>query len=434
MKPFVVLMLVTSAVIHSHALLISEVMSNPIGDDSGREWVEIYNNAQTAVDLSLLTISIKGGSYVVVTPVQGGTSLPAGGYAIIGSVVTGATKFLQDYPSYTGILMRSSISLVNTGVTSIDVKLGSTVADSLPTYTATKEGYTLSLVSGSFVQGSQTPGAENQASLSDSSSGSSSSTSTESQIVVPQMSPPSPDMTLYLPFERTVVAGAEVEFMTSATTRAGKPLDNLTCMWAYGDGGQGKGTSTLYRYAYPGTYIAQVEGTTGLVSGLARMTVRVVSPDIHIVQTGTGKYGAYVDIENPNTYDIDLSQWRLIIQGVSYPFPKNTLMAPYTKVRFSGLAMGFASTTFFSSSTVKIVFPNLEEVTTYLVPATPGTTTSSRMVSQRASPYVTGVVHSVGALRIVATSSPEKQATTSVQRAPHRDTRIVSFLKSLVGK
>ena len=80
------------------------------------------------MDISGLSVSIKGGSFASTFPIQGGTILPARGYAIIGSMVSSATKFLQDYSSYNGVLLRSSISLVNTGITSIDLKLNGSYA------------------------------------------------------------------------------------------------------------------------------------------------------------------------------------------------------------------------------------------------------------------------------------------------------------------
>ncbi|MEZ0209019.1 MAG: lamin tail domain-containing protein, partial [Candidatus Paceibacterota bacterium] len=367
MKHFILAGLITGTIVQVQALTISEVMSNPTGDDNGREWIEVYNEGSTDVDISSMTVSIKGGTAVVTTPLQGGTMLPAGGYVIIGSTVSGSTKFLQDYPSYAGILFKSSISLVNTGVTSIDIKLNGSIVASLPSYTAAKEGSTLSYIGGSYVVGTPTPGSDNQA-TDTSSSGSSNTASTttpETQVTLPQMSPPTSDIIIYMPEERVVVAGADSEFSVFSQTRVGKPINDLRYSWAFGDGGQATGSSTNYRYVYPGRYIAQVEAVSATTIGSGRMVVRVVSPDISITSVGAGKYGAYIDIRNPNTYDIDLSQWRITIDGASFPFPKNTWLLSGQTTRFPGSAMGFASTTLSSTSSVKIVFPSLEEVTHY---------------------------------------------------------------------
>ncbi len=442
MKKFIAFMVGVGGLMQVHALVINEIMSNPTGDDNGREWVELYNDTQDTVDLSALTISIKGGNAVVATAVGGGTSLVAGGYAIVGSTVSNATKFLQDYPSYTGPLFKSSISLVNTGVTSIEIKLSGVSADILASYTAAKEGSTLSEINGSFVTASPTPGAENQAPSSDTTQDTTTSTTTatttQNQVTVAQMSPPSADIVFYMPFEKTVVAGAETEFSTYATNRAGKVIDGLAATWAFGDGGQGTGTSTKYRYAYTGRYFAQVEGTNGYVAGTGRMLVRVVPPDISINGIASGKYGAYIDITNPNPYDLDLSQWQLSIDSAVFPFPKNTLLLSNGTTHFSGLAMGFANITISSSTLIRILFPNAEEVTRYVpqVGEVLGAATTTQSVKVSPSSMPQKIYPKVAVKTVTAsTTTVNVKASSSVRvAAAKKDTRIVAFFRSLFGK
>ncbi|MFA5132124.1 MAG: lamin tail domain-containing protein [Candidatus Paceibacterota bacterium] len=448
MKKLLILSLFMSGTMSTHALLISEIMSNPTGDDGGREWVELYNDTTVPVDISALTISIKGGAAIVTTPLSGGTTLNAGEYAIIASTVSGVTKFLQDYPLYNGSLFKSSISLVNTGVTSIEIKLNGVSLDILSSYTAAKEGMTLSRVNGSFIQTTPTPGSENSAPAvvdTTTPTDTTATTTTEHQVTVAQMSPPSPDIILYMPFEKTVVAGAETEFSTYGMTRAGKTIDGLTCTWAFGDGGQAVGTSTKYRYAYAGRYVAQVEGTNGYVAGTGRMTVRVVPPDIAISAIASGKYGTYVDITNPNPYDLDFSQWKLLINGSAFPFPKNTLLAAGGVTHFSGVAMGFASSTISSGTVVQILFPNQEEVTKYikdegLVLGAATTTIATTMpiksilIQAPARVYQKVIVKTVP--HASAATSTIVASTTSVTRVVHtqKDTRIVAWFKGLFGR
>jgi hypothetical protein len=442
MKKFLLtIVLLVSGYTSSHALVINEIMSNPVGDDGGREWVELYNNSSSSVDISSLTISIKGGAFVPATPLSGGTTIAPDGYAIIASTVSGATKFLQDYVSYSGPLFKSTLSLVNTGVTSIEVKVGGISVDSIPSYTAAKEGLTYSRINGSFVAGTPTPGAENQPAPEDTSSNSSSSGTTTTQATIAQASAPTADIVLYMPLEKVVVAGAESTFSVFGLTHAGKTLDNLTYTWAFGDGGQGTGSTTQYRYAYTGRYIASVEGTNGYVLGTGRMTVRVVAPDIFIAGIGSGKYGSYVDIRNPNSYDLDLSQWRLVIDGASFPFPKNTFLASNSTTHFSGLAMGFTKMPISSSSVIKIVFPNQEEVTSYtaLDNNTPVIASSSPIVatSTKSTVKIKPQIMNIPFANIATKSVLQEKASSSIQlqkgdtKTQNKDTRFVSFFKTL---
>ncbi len=438
MKISLALLMFALGIVQTHALIVSEVMSNPTGDDGGREWIEIYNETNTDIDLSSMAVSIKGGTAVVATSPQGGLILPPNGYAIIGSLVSvssGQTKFLQDYATYSGILFKSSISLVNTGATSIDIKLQGSIVASIPSYTAAKEGSTLSFIQGSYVTGSPTPGSENAAAQVGGSGSSGTSTTTENQITLPQMSPPSPDIILYMPSEKVVVAGADTYFDVAGMTRSGKAIDGLSFSWAFGDGGQGTGSSTKHRYVYSGRYVTQVEGVSATIAGTGRMVVRVVPPDIEIVEVSSGKYGTYVDISNPNMYELDISQWMLTFDGAAFHFPKNTLISSGATTRFAGASMGFASTTVSTSTVVKILFPNLEEVTRF-IPAESsiqtGTVLSVATTTKSLPALVKQKMYTKTTPQTATTSqSALKVATSTTRTSSTRDTRLVGWFKSM---
>ncbi len=437
MKKFVILvLLLISGGVYTSALTINEVMSNPVGDDSGREWFELYNNTDESIDLTALTISIKGGSYVGVTPVSGGVMISPHGYAIIGSTVSGATRFTQDYPAYSGVLFKSSISLVNTGVTSIDIKLGGVSVDSLPSYTAAKEGSTYSFIGGAFAEGTPTPGEENK--INSSPPGDATTTPPSSQTTVGQ-SPPSADIVLYLPNERLIVAGAPALFSVSSLTHSGSSIGGMSYTWSFGDGGERTGATTTYRYFYPGRYLAQVEGTNGMIAGTARMTVKVVQPDISMSTILNGKYGSYIDITNPNKYDLDISGWRISIDGAMYSFPKNTLIAEGI-THFPGATMGFASTTISSSTILKLLFPNMEEVVR-MYQGVDGYTnkeaTTSTFALATSSPVEKKTAPSQPkstAKQISLSKSTATLSTTSsvlLSNTIKKDTRLASWMKSL---
>lgn len=426
----------------AEALIINEIMSNPTGDDSGREWIELYNDGTEDADLSSVTVSIKGGNPVLVTPMQGGTLLPAGGYAIIASVVSGQTRFIQDYPTYSGMLFRSSISLVNTGSTSIEIKSnGSTTAGPL-SYVAAKEGNSLSFINGEHIAGTPTPGSQNSApENSQDEPPSSSAVPTSSQVTIPQLAPASPDITIYLPDKKTVAAGAESDYSVFSLTRSGKAIPDLRYTWAFGDGGQAVGSSTKYAYAYPGRYVAYVEANSASVFATARMEVRVVAPEIEIASIGSGRYGSYIDIRNPNPYPLDMSQWGFSIDGAFFPFPKNTTILPQETTRFSGRAMGFASTTIATTSLVRILFPTNEEVTRYIAPS--GEINNGTPQSVVQSSIQRGVVPKQNATKKVQKVLGVSTTTTTISSPvvnrvststfKQKDTRIVSWFKSIFG-
>lgn len=424
--------------VRADALVISEVMSNPTGTDNGREWIELYNDSNDPFDSASLKLSIDAnGTQVSLVPLQGGTVIPANGYAVIGTIVSGQTKFLEDYPSYSGILLRiSSTFTLTNGNTSLYVHTGPSVITSIPSYTASSEGKTLSLVSGNYVAGNPTPGAANQASGTDGGTSTTTQT-TDNQVTVPQMTPPSPNIVMYMPSEKVAVAGADTEFSATSATREGRAIADVNYAWTFGDGGYATGSSTKYRYVYPGRYIAVVEATSLTAAGQGRMAVRVVSPELSIAKVGSGKYGAYIDIENPNNYELDLSQWSLMIDGAGYPFPKNTLLASDSVTRFAGAAMGFASTTIATSTIIKIQFPNLEEVVRFSQPIEQTFISATGTVLGVSSTTKTAIPKPKAAQPLIrATATQEaKAATSTVKRViATRDTRLVTWFKSVFSK
>lgn len=436
----------------ANALQISEIMSNPIGDDSGREWLEVYNNGSSPVDLSTLTISIKGGKPIPVTSVSGGTMLPQGAYAVVGSISGGETKFLQDFASFSGVLLKSSITLVNTGTASIELFLDGATADSLISYTPAKEGKTLARIGGSFQTGNPTPGAPNEvapvevkttttkSSLSN-QGGNQTVTQADQSELASQGSAPSADIVIFLPTEKIVIAGAETEFTVKSSTHTGKVIPNVTYSWTFGDGGQGTGSSTKYTYAYTGRYVAEVEASNGEVTGTGRTMVKVVSPNITISAIGKDNHGYYFDIDNPNAYELNLSQWRLTFDGVAFPFPKNTILLASSTTRFSGQAMGFGSLTISSSTVIKILFPHLEEVTRYSLQEKglqKEATTTPLVVFKKTEAVFSGVKKLYAKPRTNIASSSQSTSTTTkekkVRATSTRDTKIVSLIRALFNK
>ncbi len=439
-KLLLLLTLCIASQIRADALIVNEIFSNPTGDDNGREWVEIYNDTESQVDLSSLSISIKGGAPIVASQVSGGTVLLPGAYAIIGSTVSGATKFLQDYPTYSGILLKAAISLVNTGVTSIDVRVSGNVVDTISSYAAAKEGSSYGRQgSGSFGVMSPTPGKENTAATTVETTETGTAPTSGTQTTIPQMSPPLADIVIYLPTEKTVVAGAPTVFSSRALTQSGKTIDNIRFAWAFGDGGQGVGSSTTYSYFYPGRYVAYVDASDGLVAGKARMLVKVVAPELELSQIKKSKHGLYIEIYNPNAYELDISTWKLAIDGSQYVLPLNTVVLSGATI-LSGVSLGFASSTVSTSSIIKLLFPNNEEVARVLQREffeVGGAAAIVTATSNRASlPIVSAPVKITPttkrvqvAPKSIATTTIKVTSTTTVS-TDKKDRRIAEFFRS----
>jgi len=94
-----------------YPVLINEIMYNLDGSDEGREWIEIFNDANISVDLSNWKLYEDGINHGL-TLIQGTNILSPNQYAVI---VNDKNEFLKDYPAHFGTIFDSSFSLNNNG-------------------------------------------------------------------------------------------------------------------------------------------------------------------------------------------------------------------------------------------------------------------------------------------------------------------------------
>jgi len=97
----------------SAQVVISEVMYDLAeGSDSGREWIEVYNEGSVSVNLTEWKF-VEGNTKHGITAI-GSSDLSPGSYAVIAA---DPSKFKIDWPQFSGLLFDSAFSLNNTGET-----------------------------------------------------------------------------------------------------------------------------------------------------------------------------------------------------------------------------------------------------------------------------------------------------------------------------
>ena len=91
-------------------VVITEIMYDlpTPGSDSGREWIEIYNEGATDIDLTTWKFYEDGTNHGIYEG-EGGSILGPGEYAVIADNIS-SQGFKGDWPNYTGILFDSSFS------------------------------------------------------------------------------------------------------------------------------------------------------------------------------------------------------------------------------------------------------------------------------------------------------------------------------------
>ncbi len=139
------------------AIQITEIMYNPEGADKDREWIELFNDGGSPVDLTGWKLREDSIKHSLVLK-QGEATLQPGAYAIIAA---NDVKFLQEN-TYSRTLFDSSFYLSNSGeeLKLLDSALNETYVITYPT--GVDEGNTICLISGAWSPCNPTPGVANE--------------------------------------------------------------------------------------------------------------------------------------------------------------------------------------------------------------------------------------------------------------------------------
>ncbi|MDE2144506.1 MAG: lamin tail domain-containing protein, partial [Patescibacteria group bacterium] len=143
-----------------YKLQITEIMYNPEGSDAGKEWVEIENLDQVSIDLTKLTLRVDESNHKI-NKSSGFSLLPPGGYAVIAD---DQAAFRSLFPSYSGILADSAVSLKNSSG-KIETLNGDVLLDGVTYYSdwgGNGDGNSLQLIGGQWLASTPTPGAANK--------------------------------------------------------------------------------------------------------------------------------------------------------------------------------------------------------------------------------------------------------------------------------
>lgn len=332
----------------SFAITFSEIMYDLSGGDTGREWVEIQNSTGSSVDIALFKfLESSGASNHGLTLIQGSANLSAGSFAVIAS---DPTKFLLDWPSFSGNLFKASFSMNNTGSTLI-LKDGDLNVKDQVNYSsdqgANGDGNSLQKSGSSWVSTSPTPGSQN------SSSSNSTSTTTPSEGVSTGGSSSSEDSTSSsssahsspLPLsatsqkilfevsagrERLTTVGSRVVFQAVATKGDGVTENLISYEWSFGDGTTAQGKIAPHAYRFAGEYVVILNARIGNLEAVSRTVVRVILPQVQVTKVSGG-----LEVYNKSSTEINLEDWSVVAQRKAFIFPKDTIIPQNKKVTFA---------------------------------------------------------------------------------------------------
>jgi hypothetical protein len=346
---------------------ISEIMYDLPGADAGREWVEIHNSGSTAVDLAGWKF-FDGSNHTLNDPPKNGGRgslvMPAGSFAILAS---DAEIFISEYPSYTGTVIDTVMSLNNTAGT---LKLIHKEGNEIDSVSYNKEmggagdGDSLHRSGSNIVAGAPSPGSLN-ASPSNNAGGGSEDEETSNFGAVEATSPTitkentsakAPQIYADAGADRTIMARAGVIFSGKVYDSSKSPLPNAKVYWNMGDGTILDGQAILHAYIYPGTYTVVMHASVKGFSTTDKLVVKVIDSPIKISDIGDGA-DPYIKIKNDSTSDLEISLWNLRVNDKTWGIPPGTFIVKKSELIFSSKRTGLLPRT---GDKIELVFPNGE--------------------------------------------------------------------------
>ena len=335
-------------------VIINEIMYDLSGTDTDHEWVEIYNNGASGVDISGWKFYDGSNHNLNVPQAQGGQGamlLSASGYAILSA---DAATFLADHPGFSGTVIDTVLSLNNTGATVKILKSDSSVSDSV-TYVsaggASGDGNSLQLLSGAWIAAAPTPGAENQGTVANSNP-SGEPVRVEGGGASPAPSAQTAGVKTYsvkIISPKTSLAGLPLPLQAEVYEPGGGRIYAGRLFWNFGDGDSREvkeniGAALVHAYFYPGQYDISVEYYRDYFSDAptarARQEIKIAPMAIVISRLG-GAGDFFVELANNSGAEADISKWSLVQGEKAFFLPRNTFLPAGGKIILSPKITGF---------------------------------------------------------------------------------------------
>ena len=312
------------------------------GADSDGEWVEIYNEGPTTVEI--VTGSGNGSwrfsdtSPHILTLSGGSAQIGSGKYAIIAK---NPTRFSTDWPNFAGTLFLSSIALPNTqGTLSITDGSGQ-VVDTISYNSemgANGDGNTLQKVGSSLSPAPPTPGFSNSVSSIIAEEQVQNTASVSSPSTSPGTNFNAQEFSITVIGDKIVPVGLMGRFSTTLSPKdyVGQP----EYTWSFGDGGSYTGKSVVHMYDYVGKYVVMAKAVANGVVATGKMVVTVVPLEVLISNIVLGNNG-YIELQNLGKIELDLSGFVLESGKRAYALPSGFVILPNSSIKIPARISGF---------------------------------------------------------------------------------------------
>ncbi len=310
-------------------LSISEVAWMGSLTSANHEWIELYNDGATSVEVDGWVLK---DNLSLTIPLAG--TVPAGSYIVL-ERTSDASSPASAFLIYTGALVNTgaTLTLLDSAGGIVDQVVGGEGWSEIGGNNETKE--TAQYTSTGWKTGSPTPGAENVTTSSppggdegdDAPPASSSppyvparSSGTSKKDISLKESEAIPLVTIEGP--HVVYVNQEIPFSIGVRNVGRTIAHSFVHTWNFGDTTTASGTDVVHRYHYPGTYLLTVRSRFGKHNVLSEQEIKVLPVTFSLQRNRDG----VLMVSNDAGYVVDISGFTLRSTKDHFVFPQDSLI------------------------------------------------------------------------------------------------------------
>lgn len=345
------------------SLEITEIMYDPKGSNANHQWIEVYNDGSSSVDVDGAKWRFSDGASHYMND-KSSFSIPSQTFFII----TGdKNTFLSDYSGFTGLVIDTVMALDKDGGVVSLINDGGAVStvSYLSSQGGAEDDKSLQKINNAWIAAVPTPGSANQTdgTISTNTSDkntetSTSATSSGSSTVIKKELPP-PKLISEIVVSSLATVGVDLSIKAKVTYGPETYMVGRL-VWNFGDGTtftQDKVEPFTHRYSYAGDYVLTLSYykyafQMAPADAVDRVVISVAPPGVVISSVGAGA-DPYIELDNTSKYEMELSDWILKSGEALFIIPSGTVILPNKKLIF-----GSAITHFVMAQEVSLLRPS----------------------------------------------------------------------------
>ncbi len=321
------------------ALQITEIMYDHEGTDTKREWIEIFNDTDSGLDITSFKLREADSNHLI-KEYRGGKIVPQNGFAIIAD---SPADIISEIPENT-VILDSVFSLSNSGeelalLDGSNNQIFSIFYD--PTIGGNGNGKTLQKIDDVWVANIASPGSQND--VADNSQSDIDDTdiaaepekelgTTNSAIIKKY----DDNFNLIFNIPEFVYVGEGALFATNAVDQYGDIIPFVNYSINFGDGLYSMEKEVAHIYKKTGTYLLFAEAKTDSNIDFVKQKIVVREFPVELLQIDNDFF-----LSNNSSFEFNISGFAVSSKGRVYKFPPNTFLVPKGKIILSSSILGF---------------------------------------------------------------------------------------------